>query len=128
MWAADFFGTSLPRLPGESDALYIIRIQVMMLQGKATRAGMIAALTMLTGRPPVMTEFMMPVDTGAYSHLYGYSQAGRYGSMSFPWNCCIKVYRPLSNAPQYGLLDSTIYAIINSVRPAGTVVWVQLSN
>lgn len=128
MWAADFFGNGMPRLPGETDALYIIRIQVMMLQGKATRAGMIAALTLLTGRAPVVTEFQQTTDTGSYSHLFGYGQAGAYGSMAYPWNCCIVVYRPLVATPQYGLLDSTIYTIINAVRPAGTVIWVRLSN
>ena len=152
--SADYFGPSLPRGVGESDASYLARIKANLLLNRATRPAMVAALTALTGQAPLIIEPTNPADTGAYSAPNsGYNVAGSYGSMLLPFQCFVQAYRPLTaglplvagygspcsgyGTPSYGeyadismiqnqVADAAIYAAIEATRPAATVIWTNL--
>ena len=97
MWADDFFGTTLPRKPSETDASYIARIQARLFQKTATRPGMSAALKSLTGRAPIIFEPMRPLDTGCMGKNTGVTSfcgVARMGSLACPYQAWITVYRP----------------------------------
>jgi hypothetical protein len=98
LWAADFFGGNLPRKPNESDASYIARIQYTIFQQKATRPAMIAVLTRLTGRTPIVFEPNRPLDTGclgANTGVNSFCGVARMGSIAPIYGALITVYRPL---------------------------------
>lgn len=124
--AGDYFGNTVQRKPSQTDASYRLTIQANLLRERATRKGLVAMLTAITGRAPVVIEVTVPADCGAYHYLFGYGAAGAYGSMSLPYQCFLKVYRPLISTPQYGLLDADIYAAIDAIRPVDSVIWTQL--
>ncbi len=65
--AADFFGTALQRNPGEGDVALRARIKAALLLPLGTRAGIIEALQMLTGRTPRLVEPWNTGDTSAYN-------------------------------------------------------------
>lgn len=151
--AQDFFGTTLRRKPGQSDTVFRARILAGLFQEKGTRRGMIAALTVLTGRAPAIVEPMRPADTGSYGGpMCGYGAAGAYGSMMLPAQCFITAHRPTSigapgvagygsyaggygvGASEYapagttvGLADDDIYATIEAMRPAGVTCWTKIT-
>lgn len=94
--AADFFGTFLKRRTNESDALFSARIGLEMFREKGTRAGMIAALTDLTGRVPSIFEPANTEDTGGWSvGGVGYGVGGGYGDLQLPYQFFVTSYRPL---------------------------------
>ena len=152
----DFFGNNLPRNPQEADSAFRTRILATLLRPKATRPGMIAVLTALTGRAPIIFEPARPADTGAYgASICGYGAAGGYGSLLLPAQAFITAYRPASsgipNVAGYGspsggystpsravyaslsevqgaVTDADIYATIAATKAAGTEMWVRLSN
>lgn len=155
--AADFFGLTLTRKLNQSDTSYRRAIVLNLFRERATRKGVIQALTQLTGRTPVVIEPLNPIDTGAYgAPNTGYGAAGFYGSALLPYQCFVKAYRPTTsgipniagygNAPaaygvpsqggEYasmdmvtgGVTDAEIYAAVDSVKPVGTTVWVQINN
>jgi hypothetical protein len=98
MWAADFFGTSLPRNTGESDAGYISRVQAEFLLRRATRPAMQQALTALTGRAPVIFEPSRPLDSGCLGKNQGansFFRVARFGSIAAPYSALITVLRPI---------------------------------
>ena len=64
--SVDFFGSSLPRRPGELDAQFRLRVQQELLRPRATRAALSLALTELTGQTPTIFE---PVRAGRYGRL-----------------------------------------------------------
>lgn len=128
MIAADFFGPSFTRRSGQTDTSFRSAIIANLLRERATRAGLIKVLQDVTGRTPVVIEFTHPLDCGAYRYLFGYGQAGAYGSVVSPFNLLVKAYRPTVGLPQYGITDADIYAAIDSVRPVNTRVWVALFN
>lgn len=115
----DFFGTALPRKPGESDASFRSRILANLTREKATRNGISMALYALTGYYPIIVEPWRPLDTGAYGHGaspfapgatpgYGYNTVGSYGSLSYPAQAFITTYRPtavgnFANVAGYGI-------------------------
>lgn len=66
MIAFDFFGTSLPRGNGMSDASYRNRILINLVRERGTRYAITKVLTDLTGRAPLIFEPRRPADTGAY--------------------------------------------------------------
>lgn len=105
LWAADFLGTSLPRKLGESDAAYILRIQIAIFQPRATRPAMVSILTQLTGRAPVVFEPARPADTACYgvgtgaNSFYG---MGRFGSIGCPFSALITAHRPLVSGGSVG--------------------------
>ena len=154
--ALDFFGTTLTRAAGQSDASFRARILASLFRERGTRAALVAALTALTGRAPRVVELMRPADTGSYGGpLCGYGAAGAYGSMLLLYQCFVQVYRPAGvgiplvagygiSTGGYGspsrasyasitqlqgsILDSDVYAAIESVRPEATTVWTAISS
>ncbi|WP_175969614.1 hypothetical protein [Burkholderia sp. BCC0322] len=154
--SADYFGTNLPRLSNESDPAFSARIQINLVQERGTRNAVVTVLKNLTGRAPVIVEVQNPADTGAYGGpTIGYGVAGAYGSLVLDYQAFITAYRPIgSGIPNIGgygssvsgysmpsqgeyadlsqmnsgVTDSAIYAAIESVRPAGTILWVRISN
>ncbi|UIN28741.1 hypothetical protein LZ757_04455 [Xylella fastidiosa subsp. morus] len=156
MIAADFFGASLLRKPGQSDASFRGRILADLFREQATRNGLVKVLTALTGRAPRILEPQRPLDTGSYGGpLLGYSLAGGYGSMLLPYQAFVTAFRPAGTGIPYvasygtpnggygqasqaelasiriiqdAVSDADIYATIDSVKPAGTIVWTHISN
>jgi hypothetical protein len=150
----DFFGTAMPRLLAENDTQYRARIRAELLREKGTRAGLIRALTNLTGRAPIVFEPLNIYDTGAWDTgtLY-YDAMGGFTDLG-PFQVFVTVYRPASGgAVGIGAWDATgsywdggnfywiddsmvsgqvtdaaIYARVASVIPAGTTAWVAISN
>ncbi len=97
LWAADFFGGTLPRKPNETDASYIARIQYTIFQQRATRPAMMNVLTRLTGRAPIIFEPNRPLDTGCLGVNSGpasFCGVARMGSLACPYSALITVYRP----------------------------------
>lgn len=156
--AADYFGPDgLRRKTGQSDASYRLVILANLFREKATRNAVVQILTALTGRAPTIIEPTRPADTGAYrAPNSGYGVAGAYGSLSLPYQAFVIAYRPVSAAglasvagygiptgaystasrAEYaslsmvtgGVTDGDIFAAIDAVKPAGTIVWARISN
>jgi hypothetical protein len=154
--SADFFGTGLPRKPQEADTAFRNRILAQLLLERATRRALIRVLQLLTGRTPLVFEPARPADTGGYStNSCGYGVAGGYGSLACPYQAFVTAFRPTgqgipfvggygSSVGGYGtasrleyanpsliqgaVTDADIYAAIDSVKPAGTIVWTQISS
>ncbi|MFZ6727328.1 hypothetical protein ACO0K2_17690 [Undibacterium sp. MH2W] len=152
--ALDFFGLSLQRQPGQSDAQFLSNIQINMFQERGTRKGVSQILTNLTGRAPLIFEPSRPADTGAYgSNSIGYSLSGGYGSLSLPYQAFVTAYRPITSgipfvggygtpAAAYGVASATeyadvkmlqtpvtdaqIYQALDSAKCEGTVIWAQI--
>lgn len=85
MIAGDFFGTTLARRAGQTDANFRALILASLLRERGTRAGMLKILLDLTARVATIVEFTRPLDTGAvgqariaYLNLTG--AAGNFGS------------------------------------------------
>lgn len=152
--AADYFGADLPRLANQGDPSYRARIQAALFLERGTRNGLIRVLTQITGRTPIVFEPTRPADTGGYGVALGYSVAGGYGSLAYPYQSFVTAFRPawtgLANIAGYGvstgayntpgsqaqyaslstvggIQDSDIYAAIDSVRVAGTIIWARIS-
>ena len=155
--AYDFFGPRIVRAPNQSDTSFRARILAEIMRPRATRASMVQVLTTLTGRTPAIFEPIRPADTGAYgvAAVTGYGVAGGYGSLLLPARVFVTARRPVGagipmvagygvptggygmpTQAEYGslamiqaaVLDSDIYAAIDSVKPAGVTVWTRLSN
>jgi hypothetical protein len=152
----DFFGNNLPRNQPELDPPFRSRILATLLRPKATRPGMIAVLTALTGRAPIIFEPARPLDTGAYgASICGYGMAGGYGSLLLTAQAFIKAFRPAASGIPYvagygsssgaystasraewcslgqiqgAVTDAAIFATIAATKAEGTEMWVQLSN
>lgn len=156
MIAADFFGVALQRATNQTDTSFRARIIANMFRERGTRNAITRVMLDLTGRAPVIFEPLRPLDTGAYGVATGgYGVAGGYGSALIPFQALIKVYRPAAAGipfvAGYGatpggysspsrtdyasiaqsagaVADADLYAAIESVRPAGTIIWMQISS
>jgi len=153
--SADYFGTALPRGPGESDAAFSLRIRANLIAPRATRAALVTALTNLTGRAPQIFEPLNAADTGGYgAGTLGYGVAGGYGCKLLPYQFFVTGYRPnatpVSNAGAYNdgpggygaapmvyadlaaipgmVSDADIYAAAAGVLPTASIAWMNLSN
>ena len=154
--SADFFGSTLPRSTGQSDQSFRTGILTNLLRPRGTRAAVVAALESLTGQTPDIFEPLRVVDTGGYGvPTTGYSAGGRYGSALLPYQAFVTAYRPAgSGVPVvagYGIptgaystpsrseyvnlastldvvTDSEIYAAIDRVKVAGTIIWTRIVN
>jgi hypothetical protein len=152
----DFFGNNLPRNSQEMDAPFRSRIIATLFRPKATRPGMIAVITALTGRAPIIFEPARPLDTGAYgASICGYNVAGGYGSLMLRTQFFMTAFRPASSgipfiagygSPSAGysipsrgeyaslqdirgaVTDLDIYATIAATKAEGTTAWVNLSD
>jgi hypothetical protein len=155
MISADFFGGALPRQAGQADADYRNAIIVAMFRELATRRALIQVLTDLTGHAPALFEPRRPLDTGSYGGpLLGYGMAGGYGSLLIPYQAFVSV--PVAPGPgvpgiagygvptggygkpswaaygsrqmlQGAIADADIYAAIDRVKPAATIVWTRIA-
>lgn len=153
--ANDFFGNRLVRASNQSDDSFRARILSSVLRERGTRKSVIDILTQLTGRAPVVFEPRRIADTGAYGGPnLAYDLVGGYGALNEPFEAFVKVYRPLGqgvpNVAGYdiptgaydtgsqaeyialsmiqGITDADLFAAVDSVRPAGTTLWVQLNS
>ena len=150
----DYLGTSLPRRTGEVDELYRARILASVLQPRATRQALVSALSLLTGKAPVIFEPFNTSDTGGYNVNLGYNILGGYGCLTLPFQFFVTAYNPLSisaiddggygcgpggynTSPMFyaslnefsGFIsDSDIYAGITSVVPTASVAWTKIIN
>jgi hypothetical protein len=156
MIAADFFGAALLRQSNQSDASFRARIVINLFRERATRGGIVKVLQDLTGRTPLVFEPLRPADTGCYGGpAIGYGMAGGYGSMLLPFQALVTAYRPtglgIPLVAGYGIstggygqasradyaamsmiqgavTDADIYAAIDSVKPAGTIIWTRINS
>lgn len=156
MIAADYFGTTLLRAAYQSDASFRARIIINLFRERATRSGITKVLVALTGRAPIIIELQRPLDTGAYAAPNsGYGMAGAYGSLLLPFQAFVQAYRPSSSgiplvagygsAPagygtpsradyasisqiQGAVTDADIMAAIDSVKPVGSIIWVNINS
>ena len=156
MIAADFFGLSVRRKTGQSDASFRANIVANLFRERGTRNAIIRVLTDLTGRPPTIIEPSRPADCGAYdAPNSGYGMAGAYGQVSLTYQAFVQAYRPLGsgipNVAGYSIVtagysvpsqgeyvdasmssntvsDADIYAAIESVRPAASIIWTRISS
>lgn len=152
--AQDYCGTALPRRAGEADAAFSARLRAGLLAPRASRAGLVAALTSLTGRAPVVFEPLNAADTGGYNVNAAYNAAGGYGSRGMAYQFLVTAYRPndlpASHAGGYGagpggygtaplfyasaaelaghLADAEIYAAIAAVIPTSSIAWTKITN
>ena len=105
MWldivSRDFFALALPRRQGEADASFRSRIRARLLRQAATRAGVAAGLTALTGRAPTIIEPWNTGDCGAVGGVgqafgggFALNTAGAWGSVLLPYQMFIQVHRP----------------------------------
>ena len=150
----DYLGGALPRRAGEADAAFSTRLRANLLAPRATRAGLVDAVTNLTGRSPLVFEPLNATDTGGYNVNTGYGVAGGYGSMLMPYQFLVTVYRPndlpANNAGGYGVGpggydmapmfyasatelagnvdDEEIYATVASVIPTSSIAWTKITN
>lgn len=101
VFAFDFLGGTLTRNGLQDDAFRAL-IRATILQERVTRAGMVAAVTSLTGNTPWVFEPWNAGDTGGYSNAaqgqictqFGYGVGkGGYGSMALPAQTFMTVYR-----------------------------------
>ena len=148
MISADFFGTDLPRLPGESDAAFRVRISQELLRTRASREALDVALYQLTGFYPVIVEPARPEDTGGYSRGgVGYCEAGAWGNLLLSNACFVTAYRPagmgIANLAGYGsggiivygdldmvatkVTDASIFAGAARILPLGCTAWLRIS-
>lgn len=158
MIAGDFFGISLLRNASESDSAYRRRILLNLIRERGTRASVISVLTDLTGRIPIVFEPRRLLDTGALGTPLsrGYCNVARMGSMAVPFTAMVTAFRPMisftvrgaafCSTPSFSALgtalssgytgqllggpvtDADIYAAVDSVKPAGTILWVGITN
>lgn len=154
--AYDFFGASIQRKANQTDASFRATIIANLFRERATRNAIVKVLQDLTGRTPKIVEPKRPADTGSYGGpLIGYGVAGAYGSMQMPYQAFVIAYRPLGtgipSVAGYGVstggysqasqaewaslsmiqnavTDADIYAAIDSVRPAATIVWTNIQS
>lgn len=154
--AGDYFGQSLTRNIGESDASFRSRMMSNLFAPVVTRAAILARLYTLTGRTATIFEPGNPMDTGGYTvGGCGYGVAGGWGSISMPCQFFVYPKRQASSGIPFvggygssvgaystpsqaeyadldmatqGVPDSAIYALINKIRATGVTAWVQISN
>lgn len=111
----DFLGRTLLR-SGAADDAYRKVIKATILKERVTRAGMISAVTALTGIAPSIFEPWNTYDTGAYSgpHAqygsFGYGVGrGGYGSMALPAQTFVIANHGVgAGIPNVGGYDSTV--------------------
>lgn len=98
--ALDFFGITLVRRSGETDAAFQARIRSNIFAPRGTRAALARMVIDLTGRKPAIFEPANTQDTGGYGTGaqggggMGFSVAGGYGSLQLPFQCFVTAFRP----------------------------------
>lgn len=149
----DYFGNALPRQSNQSDTSYRSRIQSALLPLRNTRQAIINALTLVTGRVPAVFEPDRPADTGGLNTgTLALGVAGGIGSQAYPYQAFVTAFRPpgtgIANVAGLGapgalnvgtlecvgasaingVTDNDIYAAVNAVRMAGTILWTRIES
>ncbi len=100
MICADFFGTTVKRMPGEVDSGFRNKISANLLLPRATRPAVSQAIAALLGAAPILFEPFRAADTGGYGGAAtsgaggggGYGTAGlRLGSSTLPFQYLVAV-------------------------------------
>jgi hypothetical protein len=152
--SGDYFGTALPRLPGEADPAFSVRIRREILRERVTREAIDRVIFDTTGNHPTIVEADRTSDIGCWRQGFAW-HVGRYGSRGLPfqvfvttprqnpvpfpimggwrglpsaWRGSFFTYSLSAIAPPPQPPDAAIVAAIESVRPAGITVWLQLTN
>ncbi|MFT9361592.1 hypothetical protein [Acetobacter okinawensis] len=129
MFAADFFGTSLPRKQGESDDEYRKRIQEALFPSLGTRPDVENTIIYEVGRAGRFIEPRNAADckgvgsaaAPAIGGGYGYGASGlRYGSRMVPFQLFAQLPAGDTDPPSTQTLTR-----IAAVMPAGTIAWTQ---
>lgn len=119
--AFDFFGLRIQRDTGQSDASLEGRIIAEIFRRRNTRNAIRQVVLDITGLEPAIFEPGRLADTGACNTTTAYyNTIGRWGSRDIPYQCFVTVTRGNESS------DADIYAAIESVRAAGTEIWVQI--
>jgi hypothetical protein len=116
--SSDFFGTSLPRQPAETDAAFLTRIKAAFFPSRNTVGAMTAALTAL-GLTVEIIEPWNPMETSAIGETLYYSRSGYLGSRTLNNQCFLVVTRPEGSS----VTNAQIYAAINATKPVAVVPW-----
>lgn len=109
IFANDFFGSSIQRKANQSDASFKARIQANLFAEKATRKGVVKAITTITGRTPLVFEPNRPADVA----VMGVPAAGGQNYMGIQTSMYVGPAR-------MGSLDSAYTAFIIAYRPLVT--------
>lgn len=115
----DFYGGNLPRLPGELDAAFLVRIRANFFKERGTRRSIVQSINAIPATIANIIEFQRPTDTGGYGMPgFAYSASGFYGSRTRPYQAIVQVLA------DPGISNQALYDAINAVRPAGTITYV----
>lgn len=91
----DYFGDEFPRRKSQTDTAYRKMLLALLLLERPTRKGLIEAITILTGIPPVPYEPWYVADCLAYDvPLWGYDVNGRYGDPDLIYTGLFDIYVP----------------------------------
>lgn len=129
MFAADFFGTGLPRKQGESDAEYRKRIQEALFPSLGTRPDVENTIRYEVGQAGRVIEPRNAADckglgsaaSPATGGGYGYGAPDlRYGSRMVPFQLFAQLPTGDTSQPSTQTLTR-----IAAVMPAGTIAWTQ---
>lgn len=151
--AFDFFGTNLPRLAGEVDATYSLRIRKEVVRDRLTRNAIDALLFELTGQHPEITEPWRGADNFAWRGRYGWRtghysgrdlrytvfiktiHAGVFGINTGAWrnnNAAWRVPTFVLTDPSMttgtGLSDQQLLDALDRIRAAGVTYWVWITD
>lgn len=151
--AYDYFGYRIQRNANEADTLFRARLKKEILRPRVTRGALTQTLVDLTGFAPAIFEPARPADTGSYGvGGAAYGCAGGYGSLQYPFQAFVTMYRPPGAGIPYvsgyggtaggygigaieyanasliigGVTDPQMYAAADAVRPAGSIIWAQI--
>lgn len=129
MFAADFFGTGMPRKQGESDDDYRTRIQEALFPSLGTRPDVETTIQYEVGQAGRVIEPRNATDCKGLGSLaapsigggYGYgAPALRYGSRMVPFQLFAQLPTGDTDKPSTQTLTR-----IAAVMPAGTIAWTQ---
>lgn len=125
--AFDFLGLTLRRSPGQTDASFRTRLVKAILQPRVTRAGMVSAVTNLTGRAPVIFEPWSCQDAGGWDTGFcGWDTSGGWGELDLPAQVFIIAYRTgVRGVPNVSGLDGDgTGAWASGGWDAGSIEWI----
>lgn len=147
----DFFAGNLPRLNGELDPGFSLRIRNEVFRDRNTRKAIDQQCFDITGQHPTITELQRPDDIGCLGYTFAMGFAA-LGSRSDTYAVFITTAPPLSfgipnvagwgsyfaglGTPQMVACDASmivgsgftandLYAALNRIRTAGITYWVR---
>ncbi|NHN84468.1 hypothetical protein GOB93_07390 [Acetobacter musti] len=106
MAAADYFGTGVPRLTGETDASYIARIQSEFRVKRNTRAALEYQLSLVTEGASIFEPWRAPDSVCFGRDTYGGS-ATRYGSRTAPGTVFVECVAGTDQAQVSSVVSAT---------------------